>query len=210
MLGPTRVMLLPRWMNALAYATHGGAGSVIPIVAAGEVPGGRVAIVAFDVRDHLLLDPDRLDALVAVVNVTRQITAPAGVRVVATGALVTVAVAGAARVTQPDGSVVTLAPDRFGRIKLRPLEAGRYAIESKGSRAIVLANYYDAAESDLATPAAAPPAVKSAAISAPAKAQGPKQVMPLAFILIAMAMGAFIAESIILVRHAARWGMTHV
>jgi hypothetical protein len=209
-LGATRVIELPEWMDALGYATHGSAGAVIPIVAAGEVPGGRAGVIAFDVRDHLLFDPDRLDALIAVVNLLRRITAPGGVQVVPTGSFVTIAVSGAAQVTRPDGGKETLEPDRWGRVKLRPLEAGRYLVESRGTRFVVLANYYDAAESDLSTPRQANPAPSARAASAVAAAAGPKQVFPLAFILIAIALGAFVAESIILVRHAARWGMTHV
>ncbi|MGC1339710.1 MAG: hypothetical protein WA836_16455, partial [Candidatus Binataceae bacterium] len=208
-LGATRVIQLPEWMDALGYATYGAAGAVIPIVAAGEVPSGRVGVIAFDVRDHFLFDPDRLDALIAFVNVTRRLTAPVGVQVVPTGAFVTLAVTGAAQVTQPDGSKVALKADKWGRVKLRPLEAGRYVIESAGARQTVLANYYDAAESDLTVREAAPaPAVAVAHAETPAAA--PKQVLPLAFILIALAMGAFVLESILLVRHAARWRMTHV
>ncbi len=208
-LGATRVIQLPEWMDALDYATYGAAGAIVPIVAAGEVPSGRIGVIAFDVRNHFLFDPDRLDALIALVNVTRRLTAPIGVQVVPTGAFVTLAVSGAAQVTQPDGAKVALKPDKWGRVKLRPLEAGRYAIDSAGTHATVLANYYDAAESDLTVSEAAPaPAVAVAHAETPAA--GPKQVLPLAFILIALAMGAFVLESILLVRHAARWRMTHV
>ncbi len=209
-LGPTRVMQFPEWMETLGYATHGRAAAVIPIVGAGEVPGGRVGVIAFDVRNHFLFDPDRLDALIAVVNVVRHLTAAAGVQIIPTGAFVTLAVSGAAQVTLPDGSSETLRPDKWGRVKLHPLEAGRYVVESKGTRAMVFANYYDAAESDLAAAHETPPAPSSAAASASAPETGPKQVYPLGFILIALATGAFVFESIILVRHARRWGVTHV
>jgi hypothetical protein len=208
-LGATRVLQLPEWMDALDYATHGNTGAVIPIVAMGEVPSGRIGVIAFDVRNHFLFDPDRLDALIAFVNVTRRLTAPIGVLVVPTGAFVTLAVSGAAQVIQPDGSKVALKPDKWGRVKLRPLEAGRYVIESAGTHAIVLANYYDAAESDLTEREAAPAPAAATPHTEPLSAR-PKQVLPLAFILIALAMGAFVLESILLVRHAARWRMTHV
>ncbi|MHB8383567.1 MAG: BatA domain-containing protein [Candidatus Binataceae bacterium] len=209
-LGATRIMRLPEWMNPLNYATHGSEGTVIPIVAVGEVTGGRAAVVAFDVRDHFLFDPDRLGALIALVNVTRRVTAPAGVQVVPTGAFVTLAVSGAAQLTEPDGARVTLHPDQWGRVRLQPLQAGRYVIDSAGTHAIVLANYYDAAESDLGAMREAAPAPKPPTLRAEPAAAGPKQVFPLALILIAMAMIAFLAESILLVRHAARLGMTHV
>ena len=209
-LGATRVIQLPEWMDALDYGTYGSAGAIIPIVAAGEVLSGRVGVIAFDVRDHFLFDPDRLDALIALVNVTRRLTAPAGVQVVPTGAFVTLAVSGVAQVTQPDGAKVILKPDKWGRVKLRPLQAGRYVIDSAGTHANVLANYYDAAESDLGAVPEAVPAPSAAAVHAETPAARPKQVVPLAFILIALAMGAFVLESILLVRHAARWRMTHV
>ena len=208
-LGATRVIKLPEWMDALDYATYGNAGRIIPIVAAGEVPDGRVGVIAFDVRDHFLFDPDRLDALISLVTVTRRLTAPMGVQVVPTGAFVTLAVSGTAQVTEPDGAKVTLKPDQWGHVKLRPLQAGRYLVESKSTSAIVLANYYDAGESDLNAVREVNPAPPAVA-HAETPASGPKQVLPLAFILIALAMGAVVLESILLVRHAARWRMTHV
>ncbi|HVA80425.1 MAG TPA: BatA domain-containing protein [Candidatus Binataceae bacterium] len=208
-LDATRVLEVPQWMDVLDYAAHGSEAAVIPIVAAGEIPAGRAAVIAFDVRGHLLFDPDRLDALLAVVTVTRRLTAPAAVRIVPTGAFVTLASSGAAQVTQPDGGTVTLMPDKWGRVKFSPLEAGRYLVEAKGARTIVLANYYDAAESDLARPRAAA-APSSPAVAAPVSAPGPKQVFPLAPILAAIALGAFVAESIVLVSHASRWGTGHV
>ena len=132
-LGATRVIKFPEWMDALGYATYGAAGAVIPIVAAGEVPSGRVGVIAFDVRGHFLFDPDRLDALIAFVNVTRRLTAPVGVQMVPTGAFVTLAVTGAAQVTQPDGSKVALKADKWGRVKLRPLR-GRTLRDRVGRR----------------------------------------------------------------------------
>jgi Aerotolerance regulator N-terminal len=209
-LGATRVIKFPEWMDALDYATYGSAGLIIPIVAAGEVPGGRVGVIAFDVRGHFLFDPDRLDALIALVNLIRRLTAPMGVQIVPTGAFVTLAVSGPAQVTEPDGAKLTLTPDKWGRVKLRPLQAGRYVVESKGTSAIVLANYYDAGESDLSAVRDTIPAPIASAAHAEIPATGPKQVLPLTFVLIALAMGAFVLESILLVRHAARWRMTHV
>ncbi|MGC1675984.1 MAG: BatA domain-containing protein [Candidatus Binataceae bacterium] len=209
-LGATRVMQLPEWMDALEYATYGSAGAIVPIVAAGAAPSGRIGLVAFDVRNHFLFDPDRLDALIAFVNVTRRLTAPVGVQVVPTGGFVTLAVSGVAQITQPDGAKVEMKPDKWGRVKLRPLQAGRYLVESGGTSAVVLANYYDAAESDLAARVETVAAPAAAAAHPETPAPAPKQVLPLAFILIALAMGAFVLESILLVRHAARWRMTHV
>ena len=36
-------------------------------------------------------------------------------------------------VTQPDASVRTIAADKWGRVRIRPLQAGRYTVESGGS-----------------------------------------------------------------------------
>ena len=52
-------------------------------------------------------------------------------------------------VTQPDATVRTMTADKWGRVRIRPLQAGRYTVESGGVTTQVLANYYDAAESDL-------------------------------------------------------------
>jgi hypothetical protein len=74
----------------------------------------------------------------------------------------------------------------------------------------VLANYYDAAESDLSAkpqPESSAPAQPSALASNP---QSAKQVQPLAFILIALALLALMIESAMLIGHARRWGMRHV
>jgi len=73
----------------------------------------------------------------------------------------------------------------------------------------VLANYYDAAESDLAAkPQAEAPAPVGKA--AAANVQSAKQVQPLVFILIALALLALTIESAMLIGHAGRWGMRHV
>ena len=61
-LGATRVVAVPEWMDLLATATGPGHSS-IPLAAIGRAAGGPVGVIAFDVRDHLLLAPDHLDAL---------------------------------------------------------------------------------------------------------------------------------------------------
>jgi len=60
------------------------------------------------VRDHLLLAPDHLDALVLTVDLMRQLTAPRDILIVLTGADVSVPATGTALVTQPDASVRTV------------------------------------------------------------------------------------------------------
>lgn len=208
-LGATRIIAIPDWMDLLATAT-GPAHLSIPVAAAGRVASGPVGVLAFDVRDHLLLAPDHLDALVLTVDLVKQLTAPHDTLIVSTGADVSVPAAGSARVTQPDLSQRTVAADKWGRVRVRPLEAGRYTVESGGVTTQVLANYYDAAESDLS----AKPQPESSASSQPSAVesnpQSAKQVQPLAFILIALALLALMLESAMLINHARRWGMRHV
>ncbi len=172
--------------------------------------GGPVGVLAFDVRNHLLLAPDHLDALVHAIDLIKQLTAPRDILIVPTGADVSIPATGSARVTQPDASVRTVAADKSGRVRIRPLQAGRYTVESGGETTNVFANYYDAAESDLGAKSqgeANAPAEKAAAAS---KAQPAMEVQPLGFILIALALLALTIESAMLIGRAGRWGMRHV
>ncbi|HEY6298991.1 MAG TPA: BatA domain-containing protein, partial [Candidatus Binatus sp.] len=174
-LGSTRIVAVPEWMDLLATASAPGHPS-IPIAAAGRAANGSVGVLAFDVRNHLLLAPDHLDALVLTVDLMKQLTAPRDVLIVPTGADVSVPATGSARVTQPDATVRTVSADKWGRVRIRPLQAGRYTVESGGVTTQVLANYYDAAESDLAAkPQAEPPAPVGKAAAA-ANVQSARQV----------------------------------
>jgi Ca-activated chloride channel homolog len=208
-LGATRVVAVPEWMDLLATATGPGHSS-IPLAAIGRAAGGPVGVIAFDVRDHLLLAPDHLDALVLTVDLIKQLTAPRDILIVSTGADVSVPATATAKVTQPDGSIRNVTPDKWGRVRIRPMQAGRYTLESGGQTTQVLANYYDADESDLGAktpPEASAPAEKAAAESS---AQSARQVQPLVFILIALALLALLIESAMLIGHAGRWRMRHV
>jgi hypothetical protein len=208
-LGSTRIVAVPEWMDLLATATAPGHPS-IPIAAAGRAANGSVGVLAFDVRNHLLLAPDHLDALVLTVDLMKQLTAPRDILIVPTGADVSVPATGSARVSQPDATVRTVSADKWGRVRIRPLQAGRYTVESGGVTTQVLANYYDAAESDLAAkPQAEAPAPVGKAAAA-ANVQSARQVQPLVFILIALALLALTIESAMLIGHAGRWGMRHV
>jgi von Willebrand factor type A domain/Aerotolerance regulator N-terminal len=209
MLGATRIVAVPEWMDLIATATGAGHPS-IPLAAIGRAAGGPVGVLTFDVRDHLLLAPDHLDALVMTVDLIKQLTAPPDTLIVSTGADVSVPATGTARVTQPDASVRTVTADKWGRVRIRPMQAGRYTVESGGVTTQVLANYYDAVESDLA---AKPPAEASAAApksSAASSAPSAKEVQPLVFILIALALLALTIESAMLIGHTGRWRMRHV
>jgi hypothetical protein len=208
-LGATRIVAVPEWMDLLATASGPGRPS-IPIAAVGRNAGGPVGVLAFDMRDHLLLAPDHLDALVLTVDLMKQLTAPRDILIVPTGADVSMPATGSARVTQPDASVRTVSADKWGRVRIRPLQAGRYTVESGGVATQVLANYYDATESDLGAKPQAEASAPVGKAAALANLQSAKQVQPLVFILIALALLALMIESAMLIGHAGRWGMRHV
>ncbi|HYL58443.1 MAG TPA: BatA domain-containing protein [Candidatus Acidoferrales bacterium] len=208
-LGETRIMAFPEWMDSIATAAAAGHRS-IPVAAIGRSTTGPIGVIAFDIRNHLLLAPDHLDALITVVGMVKRLTAPRDVQIVSTGTYVSIPAAARARITQPDGSVTEIAADQAGRVRIRPLQAGRYQVQSGGVSTEVLANYFDASESDLslgAAPTAKAPVERTAA---PSTAQAAREVAPLAVVLIALALLALMIESAILVRHATRWGMRHV
>jgi hypothetical protein len=208
-LGATRVVAIPEWMDLLATATGPGHSS-IPLAAIGRAANGPVGVIAFDVRNHLLLAPDHLDALVLTVDLLKQLTAPRDILIVSTGADVSVPAVGTARVTRPDGSVRDVTADQWGRARIRPMQAGRYTVESGGQTTQVFANYYDAGESDLGAKPQAEASAPAAKGAAEASAQPARQVQPLVFILIALALLALMTESAMLIGHAGRWGMRHV
>ncbi|HXW82959.1 MAG TPA: hypothetical protein VEJ86_01000, partial [Candidatus Binataceae bacterium] len=160
-------------------------------------------------RDHFLLDPDRMSALVMVTDLIKRISAPADVEIVPTGSFVEAQAAGTATVRAPDGSVETLVGDRAELVRFRALQAGHYTVESAGSKVDVYANYYDAEESDLA-PLAKPVAWAKAPAPSAAITKEPRVAEPLTIVLVALALFGFMLESALLVRHASRWGMRHV
>jgi Aerotolerance regulator N-terminal/von Willebrand factor type A domain len=206
-LSPARILSLPQWMDVLAHGTGAGSGGSFPLASFGYDARGAVGVIAFSVNDHMLLDPDKLEALVLTVEVVKRLLAPQDLQVVSTGASVSVPAIGVARIVAPDGSVSEARADEMGRVRVRPIEAGRYEITSAGPKALIYANYYDAGESDLS---AAPPAPTSSATAAPATAPtvataAAVQVMPIALWLIFFALAAMLLESALLTRKAMRW-----
>ncbi len=209
-LGATRILAVPEWMEVLATAAASGANTRIPVSAIGKIPDGRVGVLAFDLRGHFLMNPDNLDALVASIDLVKQLTAPGDVQIVSTGAYVSVPAAAAARVIRPDGTTITLIPDKWSRVHLRPLLEGDYTIESGGSRVRVYANYFDAAESDLAAARTTAAPVAPAPGSRAAEVPHPLQVHLLTLAMVVLALIALLAESVILVRRTARWRVSNV
>jgi len=206
-LSPARILSLPQWMDVLAHGTGAGSSGSFPLASFGYDARGAVGVIAFSVNDHMLLDPDKLEALVLTVEVVKRLLAPQDLQVVSTGASVSVPAIGVARIVAPDGSVSEARADEMGRVRVRPIEAGRYEISSAGPKAVIYANYYDAGESDIS---AVPPAPASSATAAPAKAAAVAtaaavQVMPIALWLIFLALAAMLLESALLTRKAMRW-----
>jgi hypothetical protein len=206
-LSPARILSLPQWMDVLAHGTGAGSSGSFPLASFGYDARGAVGVIAFSVNDHMLLDPDKLEALVLTVEVVKRLLAPQDLQVVSTGASVSVPAIGVARIVAPDGSVSEARADEMGRVRVRPIEAGRYEISSAGPKAVIYANYYDAGESDIS---AVPPAPASSATAAPAKAgavatAAAVQVMPIALWLIFFALAAILLESALLTRKAMRW-----
>jgi hypothetical protein len=208
LLSAARVLKLPGWMTATAQGSGAGDHTLIPLAAIGQQAGGPVGVIAFDVRDHLLLDPDRMDALVLTIDMLRRLAAPSNRQVAATGSYVEIAATGdAAHLIAPDGTARTIAPNQWGQVRFLPLMAGRYRVIDGGTETEVLANYYDANESDLES--VAEPAVSPRPQPAAARSGG-LEVRPFTLPLIALALLALLGESLMLARRARNWGMSHV
>lgn len=205
-LSPARILSLPQWMDVLAHGTGAGTSGSFPLAASGYDSRGAVGMIAFSMNDHMLLDPDKLEALVLTVEMVKRLLAPQDLQVVSTGASVSVPAIGVTKITAPDGSVREVRADEMGRVHVRPIEAGRYQITSAGTKALIYANYYDAGESDLSAPAA--PESPTPAIPPTASASGTPavaRVRPTATWLVALALLAMLFESALLTRKAMRW-----
>jgi len=211
-LSPARILSLPAWMDVLAHGTGAGSGGSFPLAGFGYDSRGAMGMIAFSVNDHMLLDPDKLEALVLTVEMVKRLLAPQDLQVVSTGGSVSVPAVGVARIVAPDRSVSEARADEMGRVRVRPIEAGRYEISSAGAKAVIYANYYDAGESDLS---AVPPAAASSAKATPETAaamagRAATQVKPIAMWLVALALVAMLVESALLTRKAMRWRVRDV
>jgi hypothetical protein len=208
LLGPTRIVTLPGWMDSLARGAPIGGHDSLPIAAAGRNREGEVGVLTFDIRNHLLLDPDRLDALVLTVDTLKRLVAPQNVEVVATGTFVGIPSFGAATLTAPDGSTTSLQPDQWGRVGFRPLDAGRYVVRGGHQEVAVYANYYDATESDLTSSQTASEPERPVQIAAPTHTKNYPE--PASLILISAASLLLLAESALIAQRTIRWGASHV
>jgi hypothetical protein len=205
-LSPARVLNLPTWMSPVALGTGAASSGSFPLAAFGYGRHGPTGVIAFDVRDHLLLNPDKLEALVLTVNMIKRLLAPQTLQVVSTGDEVSVPAKGSAEIIAPDGTHSMVRADAMGRVRLRPVEAGRYEIDSGDVHSVVYANYFNAAESNLTAPRVAH--AERSAPAAPATALASSvatHVTPLAPWLIALALVAMLVESALLARKAIHW-----
>lgn len=208
LLGATRAVELPAWMEPLARGSGPGRSGAMPLAALGANRDGRLGVIAFDIRNHLLLDPDRIDVLVLTVDLIKALAALRGLYIAPTGSYVRIPAIGQARVVAPDGTSVRLGADQWGQVRFRPMQAGRYRVSASGRDEDVIANYYDAAESDLAPKSVAIGSGTGTAGELPVSAL--PRVRPIGFALIVMAMLAFLSESAILVGRAIAGGRRHV
>jgi hypothetical protein len=207
LLGASRVVELPGWMDPIARGTTAGAHDSFPLAAAGRNADGEVGVITFDIRKHLLLDPDRMDALVLTIDTLKQLTSPADVKIVSTGAFVSVSTFTPVVVYAPDGMKRTVQPDQRGLVHFRALEAGRYIVWGGDGVIDVYANYYDAAESDLDQ---APRATASSGKPENVSSRGEIRLEPVALPLIALALFLLLAESVLVARRAMNWRVHHV
>ncbi len=210
LLGATRSLTLPEWMDPLAHGTAPQQSGLLTLAAAGITARGPQGVIAFDIRNHRLLDPDMLDALVMTVDLVKRLTAPSDLQVVSTGTYVTLPANAPATVVRPDGSTVQVAPGYGGLLRFRPLHAGRYDIMVNGHRRLIYANYFDAAESELSVnPAGQSGTALSSAIDIDSGVRA-SRIQPLTVALTALAMAAFLLESAVLIRRALRGGVSLV
>jgi hypothetical protein len=201
MLGRTRELALPAGSEVLAHSAGNPAHGAIPLAAMVGNGDQHLGVIAFDVRNHLLMNPDDLEALLLTVQMVKRLTAPANLRMVNTASYVTATAPGGATLLEPDGRVRKLDADGSGRVGFMALDAGRYRLKTAAGDTSIYANYFDEQESDLAArpePASTtrpPPAKRGYA--AQAMTSG---VMTLNAWLVALAMLGLLVESLLLTR----------
>ncbi len=210
LLGPTRNLGLPEWMDPLAHGTAPSQSGLLTLAASGVSAQGPQGVIAFDIRGHRLMDPDMLDTLVLTIDLVKTLTGPRDVHIVSTGGYATIPANAAASVILPDGTAVKAAPGYGGLIRFRPLYAGRYQVTIGSRREAVYANYFDAAESELSVrPAPESGAPLSKVIDLDSGVRT-RRIQPLTMALVALAMAAFLFESAVLIRRALRGGVSLV
>jgi hypothetical protein len=162
----------PAWVDVLL---SGRAGEIeVPLAFAGERDGHRTACVAFDLAREQMLRADKVGLLLFFLNLLDWL-APKdeSTLVVRTGTIQTLQGLPLVprRVTDPHGLATDLPAEPT--LSIEPLFAGEYEIAFNGTRRRLLANLFDAAESDIGRPAhEAGRQIKPATRGAPAAAGG--------------------------------------
>jgi Aerotolerance regulator N-terminal/von Willebrand factor type A domain len=210
LLGPTRALSVPEWMDPMARGTAPLRSGVLTLAAAGVSGQGPQGVLAFDIRGHRLMDPDMLDTLVLTIDLVKTLTGPRDIQIVSTGAYVTFPANAPATVIEPDGQASQVAPGYGGLIRFRPLYAGRYQLKIGSRREMVYSNYFDAAESELSVkPAQETGAPLSKVIDLDSGVRT-RRIQPLTMALVALAIAAFLFESVLLIRRALTGGVSLV
>lgn len=200
LLGAARELVLPAGSNVLARAAADPGHNAVPLAAITDDGDRHIGVLAFDVREHLLINPDDLEALLLTVQIVKLLTAPERLQVVTTASYVTVPAPRGATVIEPGGNSRKLVADGAGRVGFTALEAGRYRLSTPAGELSIYANYFDEQESDLA---AGPQLAESA--PQPANREYPVQpmttgVLALSAWLVALAILGLLAESLLLTR----------
>lgn len=200
MLGRARALRLPEGSKVIARSAGNPAQLAVPLTALAETGERRIGVIAFDVRNHLLLNPDDLEALLLTVDLVKRLTAPAHLQVVNTAAYVTMPAAGSASLIEPDGRTLRLAADGAGQVGFMTLAAGRYRLLTSAGESSIYANYFDEGESDLAAHPQAMALAPQPASRRYAAEPTTTGVMALSVWLALLAMLAILAESLLLGR----------
>ena len=208
LLGPTRDLGLPDWMDPVAHGTAPNRAGVLPLAASGVSAQGPEAVIAFDIRGHRLIDPDMLDTLVLTIDMVKALAGPRNIHVVSTGAYVTIPAKSPAKVIQPDGSTAEIAPGYGDLIRFQPLYAGRYQIDIGNHKELVFANYFDAAESELSVRAGTDSEAPFSRSIDLEPGVPIRRIQPITLALVALALTALLIESAVLVRRAVRGGVS--
>ena len=191
----TRVLDPPAWSTPLLWSRN--AAGAFPLALAGDVQGQRVACIAFDLEAERLLGTDTMPLLLFFMNLMAWLTpAPQDVLVAATGDVLALhdLPPGPVVVHTPRGTTQTLPADRRV-LDLR--SAGEYTVSVAGTERRILANFFDAAESDVGQERPTPTAVAAPQPAAEAR-RGTTAARPansrVRLWLYGLAVGLFILE----------------
>jgi len=166
--------------------------------------------MAFDIRNHRLLDPDMTELLVLAVGMVRELLAPEQLHIVATGDSVAIRSDGPAEVIAPDRAHSRAVADASGMLHVRPTLAGEYQVITGERRVAILANYFDAAESDIGI-TRTPVITTTTAPGSPGPALSSRETPATQeILLLALALTALMAETAIMAMRAAQRSTANV